>query len=68
LASDFEFTGVFNGQSNFRERATGMAYTLPAPFPEDSAVELLDGDEVVIPTPQIYVYSIRERRVIRYSR
>jgi hypothetical protein len=59
---------VFNHQSNFRELATGMAYTLPEPVPEDAPVELLDGDEVVIPSPEIRVLSIRERRVIRYSR
>jgi hypothetical protein len=47
---------VFNHRSNFRELATGMAYTLPEPVPEDAAVELLDGDEVVIPSPEIRVF------------
>lgn len=69
MASEFEFTGVQNHLSTFREVATGVTFTLPAPDPEDAAVELLDGDEVVVPSSNgSVVYSIRERRVIRYGR
>ena len=69
MASDFEFTGVQNHQCTFRERTTGIGFTLPAPEPEDAGVELLDGDEVIVPSSNgTVVYSIRERRVIRYGR
>lgn len=69
MASDFEFRGIENHLCMFVERSSGMGYSLPAPSPEDAPIELLDGDEVVVPTAGgVQVYSIREQRVIRHHR
>lgn len=66
MASDFTYDGIESNQCGFTEKATGMKYWLPVPDPRDSAVTLLDGDEVKIPTRYSqYVWSIRERRVTR---
>ena len=66
MASEFTFDGIENHQSGFTEQSTGMKYWLPAPDPEDGNVQLLDGDEVIIPTRYSKdVWSIRERRVVR---
>lgn len=50
----------------FNEISTGMGYSLPCPDPEDATVELLDGDEVIIPNRYgRSVYSIRQNRIVR---
>lgn len=66
MASDFEYTGIANHQAGFREKATGTQYWIDAS--DDAQVELLDGDEVFIPSGgQRNIWSIRERRIVRYA-
>lgn len=66
MASDFEFVGNFNNSANFREKASGQETALLNT--EGSAVELLDGDQVVIPAGgQRVIWSIREQRQVGYA-
>lgn len=69
MASDFTYEGIQNHQCQFVERSSGTTFWLQAPSPEDAQVELLDGDEAIIPAgTQRDVWSIRERRVLRTER
>lgn len=66
MASDFEFLGNYNHSANFRDKSTGQETSLLNV--EGSSVELLDGDQVVIPAGgQRVIWSIREQRQIGYA-
>lgn len=66
MESDFEYTGNENNQAGFRDRATGTQYWLMNT--DGSDVELLEGDQVVIPFGgQRVLWSIREQRQIGYA-
>lgn len=66
MASDFTYEGIQNHQCRFVEKSTGITFWLQGPSPDDAQVELLDGDEVVIPSGmQRSVWSIRDQRVVR---
>lgn len=65
MASDFEYVEVQNHMHIFRERSTGVRYSLPTIYDEES-VTLLDGDVVEFRHPQYILrkFSIREQRGI----
>jgi uncharacterized protein YjlB len=66
MASDFDFTGFSNNSANFVEKNTGVYFAILAVDCEE--VELLDGDQVIIPAGgQRNIWSIRENRVIGYA-
>jgi len=69
MASDFTYDGIQNHRCGFTEKSTGVGFWLQGPSPDDAPVELLDGDEVIIPSgSQRNVWSIREQRVVRIER
>lgn len=65
MASDFEYVEVENHKHIFRERSTGVRYSLLTIY-DDESVTLLDGDVVEFRHPQYTLrkYSIREQRII----
>lgn len=65
MASDFQYDGVENHMHVFKERSTGMRYTVMTMY-DDESVTLLDGDEVEFQHPQSKGrrHSIRENRGI----
>lgn len=65
MASDFEYLGVENHMHIFKERSTGMRYTVMTRY-DDEGVTLLDGDEAEFHDPQSGMrrFSIRQNRGI----
>ncbi|WP_377453799.1 hypothetical protein [Rhodococcoides fascians] len=66
MANDFEYVGEQNGRAGFREKSTGVGYSLDI-WNQDQ-LQLLDGDELVVPMDgKGAVWSIRENRIVRWD-
>lgn len=66
MNSEFRFDGVRNNQYGFTEVATGAVFRIPASFDDTGDVQLIGGDEVLIPThSHRNVWSVRSRQITR---